>query len=340
VKVAVGVRETANPAGTPIGSNGGSTPGIIEFVGVTGVVGGQPQAVRTVAASNWTTLTFDLPTEPIASFTGGNGVLSTATGLGVLENIAFAPGSGTYDVYLDNFIASAANILAYSLSNAPPGAAINPTTGVFTWTPTETQGPGVYKIAVRVTDNNLPPLSDVKSFQVTVNEVNLAPTLAAITNRTVHAGTWVTLTNSASDPDAPANGLAFSLDAGAPPLAGIGSINGVFNWLTGDSDAGTTNNLTVRVADNGTPQLNDTETFAITVLGRPMIEDATFSGPGLVLSWSAIAGVKYRVQFKNRLEDTAWSDLVPDITAVGPTVDFNDPAVATQRFYRIMVVLQ
>jgi PKD domain-containing protein/putative Ig domain-containing protein/flagellar hook capping protein FlgD len=54
-------------------------------------------------------------------------------------------------------------------SGAPAGAAINPTTGVFTWTPTEAQGPGSYTITVRVTTDGI-PLTDSKTFTVTVNE--------------------------------------------------------------------------------------------------------------------------------------------------------------------------
>jgi len=70
LKVALGIRETGNPVGTPIGSNGGTAPGIIEFVGVTGVASGQPQPTRTVTAGSWTTLAFDLPNEPISNFVG------------------------------------------------------------------------------------------------------------------------------------------------------------------------------------------------------------------------------------------------------------------------------
>lgn len=42
--------------------------------------------------------------------------------------------------------------LLFSLQNAPYGASINSTTGVFTWTPTEEQGSGVYHINVVVSD--------------------------------------------------------------------------------------------------------------------------------------------------------------------------------------------
>lgn len=341
VGVALGIRETGNPAGTAIGSNGGTSPGIIEFAGVTNVVNGQPQVTRTVSSSNWTTLEFDLPTEPIRSFVGGNGVLSSATGLGVLEHLAFVPaaGIGPYDVYLDNIIVSAPKVLTYSLSNAPAGATINPTNGVFTWTPTEAQGPGIYSITVRVTDNNLPPLSDAKTFQVTVNEVNLTPTLSPVTNRVVHAGTLVTFTNAANDPDLPANSLSFNLDPGAPTTSGIGGVSGVFTWQTTDVNAGTTNNITVRVTDNGVPPLGDTETFSVTVHARPAIQSTSIVGADFVLDWSAIPGTKYRVQFKNNLEDANWTDLAPDVTASGSLGSFSDPLGSARRFYRIQVIV-
>jgi len=37
------------------------------------------------------------------------------------------------------------------------------------------------------------------------------------------------------------------------------------------------------------------------------------------MTWSAIAGKIYRMQFKNRLEDAVWQDISPDVTATGPT---------------------
>jgi len=59
--------------------------------------------------------------------------------------------------------------LTFSLDpGAPPGATINPSSGVFVWTPTGTQGPGVYPFTVRVIDNGFPPLSDTSTFSITV----------------------------------------------------------------------------------------------------------------------------------------------------------------------------
>ena len=58
------------------------------------------------------------------------------------------------------FTASAADsdvppqALTFSLVGAPSGATIHPTTGAFSWTPTETQGPGSYPFTVRVSDGD------------------------------------------------------------------------------------------------------------------------------------------------------------------------------------------
>src|SRR5262249_9406391 len=61
--------------------------------------------------------------------------------------------------------------LTYSLdAGAPSGAQINPTTGVFTWTPAQFQVPGVYPITVRVTDNGTPVLRASRTFTVTVRD--------------------------------------------------------------------------------------------------------------------------------------------------------------------------
>ena len=63
-----------------------------------------------------------------------------------------------------------AQTLTFSLAGAPAGAGIT-TGGVFTWTPTEAQGPGSYTFDVCVSDG---ALSDCETITVTVSEVNVA----------------------------------------------------------------------------------------------------------------------------------------------------------------------
>jgi hypothetical protein len=72
------------------------------------------------------------------------------------------------------------NGFAYSLVAPPDGASIDAATGEFKWTPNESQGGNVYTVTVKVTDTGSADpvntqLSDIKSFKVTVREVNAAP---------------------------------------------------------------------------------------------------------------------------------------------------------------------
>src|SRR5204862_4239859 len=101
-----------------------------------------------------------------------------------------------------------ANTLTYSLIAAPANATIS-SSGIVTWTPNESQGPGTNVFTTRVTDNGIPPLSATNSFNVVVTEVNSAPTLSAQPDRTVTALTPLVVTNTASDSDIPANSLAY-----------------------------------------------------------------------------------------------------------------------------------
>jgi hypothetical protein len=232
------------------------------------------------------------------------------------------------------------NALTYSLDPpTPSGASVNPTTGVFTWTPTEAQGPMTTNLTVRVTDNGSPPLSDAKTFTVTVLESNRAPVLAAIGNRTIHAGTSLLITNVATDPDLPTNTLTFSLGTNAPAGAVIDPTTGIFQWTTSDASANTTNSITVDVTDNGAPPLSDSKTFTVTVDPRPILQAVALSNNLLELSWNAISGQVYRVQFKQNLSSAFWTNLLPDVTATGSSAAKTDtigPSAA--RFYRVQVL--
>jgi autotransporter-associated beta strand protein len=229
-----------------------------------------------------------------------------------------------------------ANTLTFSLLAPPAGMTIVPGTGAISWTPTESQGPSTNVITVIVTDNGTPPLSTTNTFTVTVNEVNTAPSLPAIADRTIHAGQTLTFTNSATDSDVPANTLTYSLDPGAPAGATVGASSGVFTWATTTSDANTTNAVTVRVTDDGTPALDDSKSFTVTVVSAPTA-DIAVSGNVVTISWTSIAGQSYRVQYKDNIDDASWTDLSPDVTASGSTASTTD-TTTSQRFYRVAVL--
>ena len=157
--------------------------------------------------------------------------------------------------------------LTFSLVGAPAGASIDPASGVFTWTPTEAQGPGTYPFTVRVCDNGNPVQCAEEQITVTVNEVNAAPVLGAIGNQTVNAGSQLSFTATATDTDIPAQQLTFSLANGTngqiPAGASIDPTTGVFTWTPTGAQVGT-HTFDVCVSDGA---LSDCETITVTVNG-------------------------------------------------------------------------
>src|SRR5262245_64669012 len=111
--------------------------------------------------------------------------------------------------------------------SGPAGAAIGTSSGVFSWTPTEAQGPGVYPFSVRVSDG---VTNTDAAITLTVTEANLAPVLANVpASATIPELVAYTFTATATDADLPAQTLTFSL-VGAPAGAAIGASSGVFSW--------------------------------------------------------------------------------------------------------------
>ena len=173
------------------------------------------------------------------------------------------------------------------------------------------------------------------SFLLTVTPINHAPQLAAIEDRMVHSGTVVMFTNLATDVD-PTDVLTFSLP-GAPTGPGINSASGVFTWATTDASANTTNALTVRVTDDGSPNLSDEESFVLTILPRPFIQSIAVSDGLVTIHWSAIPGQVYRVQYTDQLGSGIWTDLEPEVEATTNSASKTEADGGAERFYRIKV---
>jgi len=223
-------------------------------------------------------------------------------------------------------------------AGAPSGCTINPTNGLLSWTPTEAQGPSTNTVTVIVSDNGSPAQTAAETFMIIVSEINVAPVLAPIADRSVHEGETVTFTASATDDDLPAQALAFSLDPGAPANASIDSISGLFTWVAGPNPG--TNSLTIRVTDNGAPPLANSRTFSIIVVNQLRISSVNVSLDGsVVLSWSSISGKRYRVQYKDNLSDPLWQTLGTDIVASSTTTSATDETPPLARIYRVICVI-
>lgn len=66
----------------------------------------------------------------------------------------------------------------------------------------------------------------------------------------------------------------------------------------------------------------------------------TVNGVNATVRWSAVAGKKYRVQYKDEVT-AAWLYLPGDVTAAGPTASKLDDTITNQarRFYRVVLAL-
>jgi hypothetical protein len=236
------------------------------------------------------------------------------------------------------------SVLTFGLDSAPAGMAIDPASGLITWTPSEAQGPSVSVVVVRVT--NSAGLSVTQSFTVVVNELNTVPVLTAPADQTVSALALLSVSASATDSDIPANSLVFAL-VSAPAGMIIDPASGLITWTPTQEQSPSTNVVQVSVTDTNPAAVNAnslsvTQSFNVVVtpnvLVQPELYEPFISGDVVTLSWSSVAGKTYRVQFKSTLSDAQWLDLDGDVTAGGATAFKTDVKALTSRFYRILVV--
>ncbi|MGV3538510.1 MAG: tandem-95 repeat protein [Rufibacter sp.] len=178
------------------------------------------------------------------------------------------PASGTVqELQAYTFTATAtdadapAQNLTFSLLNPPAGASMHPTTGAFSWTPTEAQGPGSYTIRVRVSDGEL---YDEDTFTLQVAEANSAPVLAALQNQTIDEEKVHTFTATATDADVPAQILTYSL-LNAPAGAAIQAATGVITLNHTEAQGPGSYTMTIRVTDSGIPALYDEQTITVSI---------------------------------------------------------------------------
>jgi hypothetical protein len=232
------------------------------------------------------------------------------------------------ELILTNFTATAkdndlpANPLSFSLADGisgtiPVGASIT-TGGVFNWTPTETQGPGDYIFDVCVSDG---ALSDCKTITLSVNEVNVAPVLDAIGNKSIYELATLTFTASASDSDLPENPLTFQL-SGEPVGASINGETGVFSWIPTDEQGPGEYTFDVCVSDG---DLSDCETITVDVMALPTGPIArkpagTITQASPSFRWTVIPGAsQYHLVVTNKTGSEV-ANLTLDDVVCGATV--------------------
>ncbi len=156
------------------------------------------------------------------------------------------------------------NLTFSLLPGGPPGVVLNAAARRLTWSTGEGNGPGTNLVAVVVRDDDFPSLSATGRVTVVVNEVNTAPILAALTNRTVSEGQLLTFTTGGSDIDLPGQHLNYALGR-KPAGAFINTNSGLFSWRPNEIQGGTNYPVDVIVSDDGVPSLSATQSFIVTV---------------------------------------------------------------------------
>lgn len=143
--------------------------------------------------------------------------------------------------------------LTYSANNLPEGALFDPLTKTFSWTPTYDQS-GLYTTTFTVTDTG--NLSDFTDVSITVKNINRAPLLDPVSDRSIAETKPLTFRVTGSDPDG--DDLDYSA-SNLPADAAFDAASRTFSWTPASGYAGTyqvgftvfdgflTNSISVRI---------------------------------------------------------------------------------------------
>lgn len=156
--------------------------------------------------------------------------------------------------------------LLYALQNPPAGATISGN-GIVTWTPSASFGGTTNVITTIVTDGT--DRKATNSFSVAVLHANTHPVLPPQTNRTIAELTLLTVTNTASDSDVPADTLTYQLQN--PPAGMTISAAGVITWTPTEAAGPGTNQITTIVSDGSATTTNSFQVIVTEVNTPPTL---------------------------------------------------------------------
>jgi hypothetical protein len=174
---------------------------------------------------------------------------------------------------------------------------------------------GVHTVTVTVSDG---ALTDSQDVQVTVNNVNRAPVLAAIGDKAVNEGQLLEFTVSAADLDGDV--LTYSA-SNLPTGSSFDPVTHVFSWIPANDQAGSYTGVRFEVTD-GT--LSDSEDITITV---------NDSIPNWDVNADNIVDILDLVEVGQHFEETFATPPYPryDVNQDG-TIDISDITIIGQRF--------
>lgn len=204
-----------------------------------------------------------------------------------------------------------------------------------------------YTFGVQVTDQSQgrmldggATITDMLSTPGASNQVvNTAPVLDTILDATFYPGGTIAFSVTATDAESAFQNLTFSLDSGGPSGATI-TPSGSFSWDIPAHLSASNWPTTVRVTDDGSPLLDDTDAFTIYINEMPTFSASPVSGGGSGMTLSietSIIGRNYNLYYKDSLLDPTWFPYGVTKIGDGNPLDWPIPTNLLQRFFRLSI---
>ncbi len=204
--------------------------------------------------------------------------------------------------------------------------------------------PGTYTIQLAAAYNWLDVLyyemsESPKTVTFTIASANHAPVIAPIGDKIAVETNELSFQVVATDQESPPQKLSFELLGGAPPGAAIRLTNGLFTWTPPSGYGPKTNQLSVRVWDDGSPVMSDTNDFRIITMKPLQLLPPRLTNGVATLVWSSLPARTYRIRYRDNLSSGSWTNLSPDVLATGyQSSTTNRIGTAAQRYYQLMLV--
>ena len=221
------------------------------------------------------------------------------------RNLSLAQGTYTYDV---EAVDPDGDAITYSLTTAPLGMTINPTTGLISW-PVTSRDVGDHTVEIRAQDPH--GGFDTQTYTLTILNQNQAPIVSAGPDLAVAINGTATLNGSVTDDGLPRNatvtstwsmvsgpGLVAFADASSPATTATFSEAGTYVLrLTATDTALTASDETVVIVTppNHAPEVNAGADQTITLPGTARLsgsvtDDGLPLNSTLTIAWSQVSG--------------------------------------------------
>jgi hypothetical protein len=148
------------------------------------------------------------------------------------------------------------DVLNYLVTNLPSGATFNTSTRIFSWTPSLNQVGTYTNVRFQVSDGKL---IDFEDITIVVTNVNRAPVINTISNKTTNENSLLIFTISAIDPDG--DMLTYSA-SNLPSGAIFNASTRTFSWTPSHSQIGVYPSIKFQVTDS---KIITSEEITITV---------------------------------------------------------------------------